>query len=227
MPRPCAPNSGFSTSGVRASSRAAISAAAACPSTAKVGGVGRPAFLSRNVVIDLSTQRSIACAEFQTGTESLASACRMPRRRVTASNDPAAIERTSTASGSPPSKPGIASPAGRSVSKAIVASGAVATHAPRLRSLPASPPERRSDLSLTMRIRGITGKRLYCSGCDSGLSVDERAGVAERADPAHRGPRTTTGRKWRRTCDSLCLATPMHNVCGARRAPTEPDRGDN
>ena len=54
---------------------------------------------------------------------------------MTASNDPAAIERTSTASGSRASKPGIASPAGRSVSKAIAASGAVTTTAPRRRSL--------------------------------------------------------------------------------------------
>ena len=42
----------------------------------------------RNVVVDLSTQRSIAVASFHTGTPSAFRACRMPSRRVTASKLP-------------------------------------------------------------------------------------------------------------------------------------------
>ena len=43
MPRPCAPNSGFSTSGASAEAPRAAASAAARPSTATVGGVGTPA----------------------------------------------------------------------------------------------------------------------------------------------------------------------------------------
>ena len=53
-------------------SRATMARAASAPSTVQVGGVGRPARASRKLVVDLSTQRSIARASFHTGTPQLA-----------------------------------------------------------------------------------------------------------------------------------------------------------
>src|SRR6478752_6891884 len=74
-PRPCEPNSGLRTSGLV--SWRTISAAASNDSAAQVAGVGRPARASKKLVIDLSTQRSMARALFQTGMPNSCSAGRM------------------------------------------------------------------------------------------------------------------------------------------------------
>ncbi len=93
--------------------------AAARPSTVQLGGVGSPARASRKLVVDLSTQRSMARASFSTGTPSSRSACRRPSRRVTSSKLPPPMARTSTASGRSSAKPGSARPEGvRSVEAA-------------------------------------------------------------------------------------------------------------
>src|SRR5690242_5668075 len=76
-----------------------------------------PARASRKLVIDLSTQRSIARASFHTVTPTASSACRMPSRSVTASKLPPGTVRTSTASGRL-AKPGRASACGAAVSMA-------------------------------------------------------------------------------------------------------------
>ena len=121
--------------------RRAIARALSCDSVAQVAGVGMPARASRKLVIDLSTQRSMAEAEFQTVTDRLPSAWRRPSRLVMASKEPAEKERTRTASGRPCPKPGIASPSGRPLSKATEDSGATVTAAPRRRSLATTPRE--------------------------------------------------------------------------------------
>ncbi len=116
-PLPCAPNSGLSTSGPPGASRSTRARAASANSIVQVGGVGKPARVSRKLVMDLSTQRSMARASFQTTTPSSANACNTPSRLVTASNDPAASVRTCTASGNRDPKKGNASPLGLRVSK--------------------------------------------------------------------------------------------------------------
>ena len=73
-------------------------------------------------MVDLSTQRSIAVASFHAGTPSAFNACRMPRRRVTASKLPADIVRTIAPSGSPLNFPSF-SPNGELVSKSHASSG--------------------------------------------------------------------------------------------------------
>ena len=69
-----------------------------------------PARASRKLVIDLSTQRSIARASFQTSTPFSRKAWRMPSRSVTAWKVPPDIERTNTASGSRSPSPAMLSP---------------------------------------------------------------------------------------------------------------------
>ena len=69
-----------------------------------------PARASRKLVIDLSTQRSIARASFQTRTPISRSACRMPSRSVTASKVPPDMERTNTASGRRSRSPAMSKP---------------------------------------------------------------------------------------------------------------------
>ena len=87
-------------------SRRTTSAAASRDCVAQVIGVGKPARASRKLVVDLSTQRSIERAAFQTGTPISCRACRMPSRNVTASKVPPDMSRTSTASGILRSKSG-------------------------------------------------------------------------------------------------------------------------
>src|SRR5579862_8553739 len=79
-------------------------------SVVQVAGVAMPARDSRKLVIDLSTQRSIARASFQTGTPSSRNACSTPSRNVTASKVPPDMVRTTTASGSVLLKPSMCSP---------------------------------------------------------------------------------------------------------------------
>src|SRR5262249_55069746 len=106
-PRPCEPKSGFSTSGRPGlASRRTRAAASAGFSIAQVGGVGRPARCSRKLVIDLSTQRSMARASLTTGTPSAGRACSTPSGLVTCSKLPAAIVLTMAAAGRPAAKPG-------------------------------------------------------------------------------------------------------------------------
>src|SRR6476660_1030439 len=119
-PRPCEPNSGLRTSGLV--SWRTISAAASNDSAAQVAGDGRPASASKKLVIDLSTQRSMARALFQTGMPISCSACRTPRLSVTASKLPPAMSRTSTALGKPAPSPGRMRPFGLVVSKRQAAS---------------------------------------------------------------------------------------------------------
>ena len=189
MPRPCAPNSGLRTSGPAASSRRATASAAARPSTAKVGGVSRPARDSRKLVIDLSTQRSIAAAEFQTGTPSCASACRMPSRRVTASKEPAPTARTSTASGSASPKPGMAIPEGCVASKASAASGSVRATALRRLKRTDRPPPRVAAPSLTMRMRDVKARPPLSAGSVGALrGRGRRRGRCRRCRSPSRSP---------------------------------------
>src|SRR5262245_50099541 len=117
-PRPCEPNSGLSTKGPCAASRRTIARAQSCDSTAQVSGVGIPDRASRKLVVDLSTQRSIARASFQTRTPFSRKAWRMPSRNVTAWNVPPDIVRTNTASGRRSPRPAMFNPDGRCVSMA-------------------------------------------------------------------------------------------------------------
>src|SRR5262245_5290207 len=117
-PRPCEPNSGLSTNGPCAASRRTIARAQSGDSTAQVAGVGIPARASRKLVVDLSTQRSMARASFQTRTPFSRKAWRMPRRSVTAWNVPPDIVRTNTASGRRSPRPAMLNPDGRWVSMA-------------------------------------------------------------------------------------------------------------
>ena len=98
-----------------------------------------------NVVIDLSTQRSIACAEFHTGTPSLPSACSTPEpprdRLERPRGDRADKHRVGQAALE--ARGGSLRPDALPVSKPIAASGAVATNAPRRRNCLASPLARR------------------------------------------------------------------------------------
>src|SRR5262245_60239841 len=117
-PRPCEPNSGLSTNGPRAVWRRTIALAPCCDSTGQVSGVGLPARASRKLVVDLSTQRSMARASFQTRTPFSCKAWRMPSRSVTAWNVPPDIVRTNTASGRRSPRPAMFKPDGRCVSMA-------------------------------------------------------------------------------------------------------------
>src|SRR5262249_50285232 len=71
----------------------------------------------RKLVIDLSTQRSIARASFHTSTPTSRSAWRMPRRKVTASKLPPDMVRTTTASGRRSLKPSRRKPEALAVAK--------------------------------------------------------------------------------------------------------------
>ena len=72
-PRPCEPNRGLRTSGPSPVRVATIARAAAKAIRRTMSaGVGMPALAIRKLVVDLSTQRSIARASFQTGTPKLA-----------------------------------------------------------------------------------------------------------------------------------------------------------
>ena len=99
-PRPWEPNNGFSTSG--RSGRASRAPPLAPPPSTRslqVAGVGMPCLCSRKLVIDLSTQRSMARASLCTGTPSSRRACSTPSRMVTCSKLPVEIVRTNTAVG--------------------------------------------------------------------------------------------------------------------------------
>src|SRR6516162_629154 len=109
-PRPCDPKSGLRTTGPSASSRSTMARACSYDSSAQVAGVAMPARESRKLVIDLSTQRSMARASFQTVTPSSLKAWRTPSRNVTASKVPPDIVRTTRASGTASPKPSICSP---------------------------------------------------------------------------------------------------------------------
>jgi hypothetical protein len=130
-PLPCDPNSGLKISDRLMSAR--YSRAGASPSMVRVRGVGIPACCSRNVVVDLSTQRSMARASFHTRTPLSRKACRRPKRKVICSSVPADMERTNTASGNAPSKPGMSMPLASAVSKAQRGSDVTTTQAPRRR----------------------------------------------------------------------------------------------
>ena len=128
MPRPCAPKSGFSTSGVRASSRAAISSAAAraldgeCRRRRQAGILEQE---RRHRLVDAALDRLRGIPHRHGKPAKRMQHAETPRDRLERSRGDRADEHRVRQSCS---KPGIASPAGRSVSKAIAASGAVASH---------------------------------------------------------------------------------------------------
>ena len=175
-PRPCEPNSGLSTSGPRAGlardDRARRGRRFAPP---RSSGVGMPARASRKLVIDLSTQRSIARASFHTMTPSSRSACSMPSRIVTASKLPPDIVRTQHGVGQPASKPrGSQSPDALRVSK---------PHA----SQPASRPSPRPDAR--KRFGQFAGMPVAC-----GRPRCRRGGAARRPRRARITPKEASSR---------------------------------
>src|SRR5262249_28713092 len=103
-------------------------------STVQVGGVAMPARSRQKLVIDLSTQRSIARASLYTHTPSSRSACSTPRRTVTCSNVPAAMVRTKAPSGSVSPKPGRIRPCALAVARPQPRSDRTSTRAPRATS---------------------------------------------------------------------------------------------
>src|SRR6185312_283069 len=131
----------------------------------RVRGVGMPALCSRNVVADLSTQRSMARASFHTRTPLSRKACRRPRRKVICSSVPCEIERTNTASGSSPSKPGISMPLSSCVSKAQRGSELMTTEAPRARS--ASARRRTCQLPLSSSRKSATRSPLAAASAEA------------------------------------------------------------
>src|SRR5260370_93680 len=138
-PRPCEPNSGFSTSGPAPISRRTIAAAASGDSTAQVAGVAIPIRASRKLVVDLSTQRSMARASLTTGTPFSRNACRIPSRKVTASKLPPATDATMTTLSLRPPNPPLFSPDALSLSHPQAASSTQTARAPKpVSALPSS-----------------------------------------------------------------------------------------
>src|SRR4029079_14669791 len=71
---------------------------------------GMPALAKKKVVVDLSTQRTMARASFHTVTPSSRKACNTPRYMVTCSKLPPATNKTSAPRGQWSPRPGMARP---------------------------------------------------------------------------------------------------------------------